>query len=308
MKLEQKSIKGKPFYYLSSRATFFGENKKIQVYVGKTVPSDLEAYERKLEKKEVQFIRQSLTGAFLYNKVFSKKEVEKLEEQRIKWKYYLPGLTRFQQKQLWTKFAIQFAFDSNAIEGSKLSQTEVEKIVKNRYVKKSLKKTEVQEVYNAVEAFNTIRSKEFKLNQRSIVNLHKVIVNELGIPTGYKKHEIVVNNKPTAAPGQVRSKMAHLLDWWKTEKKSKKHPLQVIADFHQKFESIHPFEDGNGRTGRLIFIWMLIEAKYPPILFSSSKKQAYMTALSKADEGGKTKWYWYVLNTYASSVKWLVSK
>jgi len=100
--------------------------------------------------------------------------------------------------------------------------------------------------------------------------------------------------------------MKILLDWYKDSKKKNLHPLNLAADFHQRFEVIHPFEDGNGRVGRLLFDWILFDYNYPPILFLYQNRQKYFNALNQADEGRKNKWSWFVLQVYKKSIKWLL--
>jgi len=87
-------------------------------------------------------------------------------------------------------------------------------------------------------------------------------VKGLGIKYGYKKEDIVVNNKKTSPPKIVREEMTKLIKWWNESIKNKNNQFLLAIKFHQKFELIHPFSDGNGRVGRLILIWMLIKSSY----------------------------------------------
>lgn len=203
---------------------------------------------------------------------------------------------------------MQFIFESNAIEGSKLSKSEVEAIIKKKYIKQTIEKREIREVQNSIKAFDIIRSDKFKLNQRQIINLHKLLVNGLGINTGYKKVDIIVNDKSTTPVGEVRTEMSRLLNWLADNKNNGRHPLQVAVDFHQRFERVHPFEDGNGRIGRLLLNWILLRYGYPPMLFLYQNRQQYFNALNQADEGRKNKWHWYCLRVYKNSVGWILKE
>jgi Fic family protein len=135
-----------------------------------------------------------------------------------------------------------------------------------------------------------------------------MLVDGLDIRSGYKQVDIVVNNKETTPSGRVRHDMKILLDWWNKNKKIYRHPLALATDFHQRFEHIHPFEDGNGRTGRLLFNWILMQFGYPPILFLYQNRRTYFNALNHADEGRRNKWYWYCIKTYKQSIEWLLSE
>ncbi len=307
-KIYKKFIKNKPYYYLTEQIRLNGKNKKIQVYLGKSIPNNLNGYYTALAKKERTLIAENLGKLFVFEKIFDKKQVDKIENLRIDLKYKLISLSDFKKEQMWIRYAVQFIFESNAIEGSKLSQNEVNSIVQKKYIKKTIERREIKEVKNSIEAFKIIRGENFELNQHQIINLHKLLVADLGINTGYKKTDIVVNNKPTTPAGQVRSEMSALLNWWKMSKRSKRHPLAIAANFHQRFEHIHPFEDGNGRIGRLLFNYILLQYGYLPVLFLYQNRQLYFNALSQADENRNNKWYWYVIKVYKDSMGWFLKE
>jgi len=305
-KVYKKFIKNKPYYYLTEQVRLNGKNKKIQVYLGKNIPNDLNEYYTELAKKERILVAENLDKLFVFEKIFDKEQIDKIENLQIDLKYKLNNLSDFKKEQIWTRYAVQFIFESNAIEGSKLSKNEVNSIVQKKYVKKTIERREIKEVKNSISAFKIIRGEYFELNQHQIINLHKLLVSNLGINTGYKKADIVVNNKPTTPAGQVRSEMGRLLNWWKMSKKNKRHPLAIAADFHQRFEHIHPFEDGNGRIGRLIFNYILLQYGYLPVLFLYQNRQLYFNALSQADRNRINKWYWYVIKVYKDSMAWFL--
>jgi len=307
-KINKKFIQGKPYFYLSEQVRIKGKYKKIQVYLGKNIPKALSEPCLKLALKEKGLIKEYLGDLFILENNFNKEQTEKIENSKIDLKYKMFNLPAWRSERLWTRYAVQFIFESNAIEGSKLSQAEVSSIINRRYIKKNIERREIKEVKNSIAAFNLVRNNQFKLNQHQIINLHKLLVENLGIKTGYKKAAVIVNNKPTTPPGQVRSEMNKLLNWYKINKKSRRHPLALAADFHQRLELIHPFEDGNGRLGRLLFNFVLMSHGYPPILFLYQNRQAYFNALNKADEGRKNKWYWQVIKVYKQSLTWLIGE
>ncbi|MBU2542271.1 Fic family protein [Patescibacteria group bacterium] len=305
-KIYQKISQNKPYFYLIESLIAGKKKKKIQVYLGKSVPNKLFRYYLALAEKEKEFFAGNVGNSFFAGKIFDKEQITKIENLRIDLKYKMLGLTDFKKEQVWTRYAVQFIFESNAIEGSKLTSDEVNSIVKKKNIKKSIERREIKEVRNSIKAFNLIRSDKFNLNQHQIINLHKLLVEGLKINTGYKKVDIIVNNKKTTPAGEVRQDMKKLLDWYKDNKKKKIHPLQLAADFHQRFELIHPFEDGNGRVGRLLFNWILLQQKYPPILFLYQNRRKYFNALNQADGGRKEKWYWFCMETYKKSTKWFL--
>ncbi|MFH0892329.1 MAG: Fic family protein [Candidatus Falkowbacteria bacterium] len=305
-KIYKKFIQNKPYFYLSEHVRINGKNKKIQVYLGKNIPKDLAPSFAGLARKEKGLSRKHIGDMFILDKIFDKENISRIEDLRIEMKYRMLGLSEAKKERLWTRYAVQFIFESNAIEGSRLSRDEIDSIIRNKYVKKTIARREIREVKNSIAVFNSVREGRIKLNQRQIIYLHQALVKGSDVKTGYKKVDIVVNNKPTVPAGRVRPEMGNLLGWWKTGKKSGRHPLEMAADFHQRFENIHPFEDGNGRIGRLLFDLILFRYGYPPILFLYRNRQAYFNALSQADEGRRDKLYRHVIKVYLASINWLL--
>ena len=302
IKIEKKIIKNKPFFYFTEQVRLNKKYKKIQEYIGKNIPKNLELYYVALKEKEIKLVLENIKNIFKKEPKITENEIKEIEAARLKWKYKIASMSEIEQNKLLLRFAIQFIFESNAIEGSRLSAKEVESIVKKKYIKKTIDRKEIIEVQNAIRAFELIEKTDFKLNQRSIIELHKIVTFGLNIDQGYKKTKIIVNNKETVPHGEVRSAMAKLFSWLKAEQKEKRHPLFIAADFHSRFEYIHPFADGNGRVGRLIFNWMLIKSGYGVILFKNRNRQSYFEALNQADEGRSNKLYRQCAKVYKRTI------
>ncbi|MBU0619780.1 MAG: Fic family protein [Patescibacteria group bacterium] len=298
IKIEKKIIKNKPFFYLTEQINIGPSYKKIQVYIGKNIPKNLSNFYEILQQKEIKIIIQNIKNIYLLDPAITLNEYKKIETARIKFKYWLLEMSEYKKMRFWKNFAIKFIFESNAIEGSKLSQNEVEKIIKKQYIKKKAERQEILEVENSIKAFEIIKSAEFKLNQRSIIELHKILVNGLSIDSGYKTKNIIVNNKTTISPGEVRKNMAELLLCRVKQKNKKCHPFITAVKFHQRFELIHPFSDGNGRIGRLLLNWMLLKSGYGIILLKNKNRQAYFSSLDQADNGRPRKLFRHCVQSY----------
>ncbi|MCK5320360.1 Fic family protein [Candidatus Parcubacteria bacterium] len=303
IKIEKKIVKNKPFFYLTEQINIGSCFKKIQAYIGKNIPNDLSEYYKKLQNKEIGLVNDNIENIYILDSQIPVEEYKKVEILRVKWKYFFINLSDYKKERFWRDFAIQFIFESNAIEGSKLSQKEVEKIIKKQYIKKTTEKKEIIEVNNAIKAFELIRGDNFKLNQRSIIELHKLVTCGLGIETGYKKANIIVNNKKTVLPKDVRKSMSELLIWQKAKQKKKLHPFIRAAIFHNRFEYIHPFIDGNGRVGRLLFVWMLLKSGYGLILFKNKNRISYFSALDQADNGRPRKLFRHSIRAYKKTIQ-----
>ncbi len=197
------------------------------------------------------------------------------------------------------EFAEEFIFNSNNIEGSKIPVKEVKKIIEtgdSRYKNRN----EVKEVYNSIDALNYIQ-KGFKFNTASIKRLYYILTKDLTMsdgekyPRGFKKVENIVNNQQTVPPDQVERALEDLLRNYKEQKKET-YSFKLAFDFHLRYEYIHPFLDGNGRTGRLIMNKILMDQEYFPIIVYTKNSQAYFNAISKGlEKQTKKKYYQFML-------------
>ena len=124
-------------------------------------------------------------------------------------------------------------------------------------------------------------------------------------PRGFKIVEVVIGNSPTTLPAEVEKEVKELLNWYRINRK-KIHPLLLAFDFHLKYEQIHPFRDGNGRTGRMIMNKILMQNGYPPIIVFKENKEAYSNSIAKATEGGKKKYYQFMLKQADKSYDYLL--
>lgn len=125
-----------------------------------------------------------------------------------------------------------------------------------------------------------LKDLQFKLTQ----NTYDTRRYQLGERPGeFKLHDYVTGkNEIGAAPGDVAAELAELLEDLEDIPEGKE--LTAAAFFHAKFENIHPFADGNGRTGRLAMNYLLVLHDHPPIVIHEEDRRAYFDALEAWDE------------------------
>ncbi|MBX9783811.1 MAG: Fic family protein [Chitinophagaceae bacterium] len=164
---------------------------------------------------------------------------------------------------------------------------------------------------------------EFTLTQKFIKEINETILvepfyNDAITADGRKTKKLITPGKYKSTPNSVLmangemffypspeetpALMTDLLDWYETESKEKKlHPVQIAALLHYKFVRIHPFDDSNGRTARLLMNYILLKSEYAPLVIESADKKNYLIALNEADAGNINAFIEYVV---LISVKW----
>jgi len=101
----------------------------------------------------------------------------------------------------------------------------------------------------------------------------------------YKKRANMVGIYKTALPSQVNDEMDSLFAWYDAQNVS----LDTLAEFHARYESIHPFQDGNGRTGRLILFRECLRHDIAPFIIEDSNRPEYLEALKAFRQNNSTK-------------------
>ena len=159
-----------------------------------------------------------------------------------------------------------------------------------------------KEIINSIIAINFAFSDEMKWNAKSIKKIHHYLFHNIYFDFAgqYKKVNNIVGNSPTTDWQKVPTEMKSLLTWFKKNKR-KMYPPQLALEFHWRFETIHPFEDGNGRVGRILLNSFLVQQGYAPVIYFTENHTAYCNALNKARQGSKRQLAQHFVNSVKKS-------
>ncbi len=186
-------------------------------------------------------------------------------------------LTQGELQRLQEEFLIEFTYDSNAIEGNTLTLQETAMVIEGITVdSKPLK--EHLEVIGHRDAFLYILDlvkNDISFSEQVIKEIHSLVLIDRPLDRGIYRNvpvRIMGAKHTPPAPILISDLMKELIQEFKS---SKLHPIEVAALFHLKFEGIHPFIDGNGRTGRLIMNLYLMQHGYQPINIKFTDRKEY---------------------------------
>lgn len=188
---------------------------------------------------------------------------------------------------VYHKLQIELTYNSNHIEGSKLTHDETRYIYETKTIGLENKSIRVDDIIETVNHFRcidlSIESANRKLSESFIKQLHLILKTgtsdsrEPWFKVGdYKLLVNEVGNRATTDPKQVKIEMRKLLDNYN---KKDKHSFEEIVEFHVEFERIHPFQDGDGRVGRLIAFKECLKNDIIPFIILDSKKEFYYRGL-----------------------------
>ena len=289
MYLEKKKTRKGIRYYL---AHSFREGNKIHK-IRKLLGTDLdeEILEERIKKAE-QLIKEEVEKYQIINdpleKELSKEEIEFVErlQKENNFKVY-----HFSEKQ-WKLFSELFTFNTNAIEGSELTDKEVSQIIEKDKWPKEKSKEEIAETYGVDEAITLIRETKEHLSLDLLKKIHKVVFKNSKQFAGefrQKWQEVAVMSSTGKIfhEGAPQSRVIGLLDSlveWYNRHKDKYPALILAAVVHNQFENIHPFADGNGRVGRIILNNILIKHNLPPINIELKNRLEYYATLQEYEK------------------------
>jgi len=161
---------------------------------------------------------------------------------------------------------------------------EANKLLREKLTPKNRTLREIYDLQNTQNVFFEIINFKKEINHDFIIQIHDKLLDKIDERKGYRAHDIrVFGSHFEATPfPYIKADMDILLKWY-GKYENQLHPLALAGIFHQKFEKIHPFSDGNGRTGRMILCYMLMKKKYPPLIIRKSKRGNYLDTLAKGN-------------------------
>lgn len=192
---------------------------------------------------------------------------------------------------LYHETQIRLTYNSNRMEGSKLSEDQTRLIFETNTIsaERGVPVDDVIETANHFRAIDyVIDCAEQSLSEDIIKTLHRILktgttdsyVSWFNVGD-YKKRANVVGGIETTAPGKVAEQMKKLLQAYNGKTVI---TIEDIVEFHYQFERIHPFQDGNGRVGRLVCFKECLRHKIVPFIIENSKKLFYYRGLKDWNE------------------------
>lgn len=183
------------------------------------------------------------------------------------------------------------AYNSNKIEGSTLTEEQTASLFDNGTLPKSddyYRAKDVEEMNGHFLMFNKmLDTLDEPLSQELIKQFHYELKSGVfedranGYAIGdYRKRPNMIGMYQTVRPDQVGEEMDHLAGWYFRQEVN----VTVLAEFHARYESIHPFQDGNGRTGRLVLFRECLKNRIAPVVIEDANRNEYLNSLKEYRE------------------------
>lgn len=245
----------------------------------------------------------------------------------------LRPISRENEQRIMQKFRLDWNYHSNSLEGNSLTYSETKALIlfgitaQGKPLKDHL---EIAGHNEAVEWVMDVVKGPFPMTEAFIRQLHTLLLKESyevkaitaeGLPTTkkveigqYKKlpnHVLTATGEifRFATPEETPSKMEELVTWYRERENDPDiNPILLAAEFHYKFIRIHPFDDGNGRTARILMNFILMKFNFPPVVIKTADKPNYLSALQLADAGLIDSFVDYIAKNLISSMELMIRR
>jgi Fic family protein len=209
-------------------------------------------------------------------------------------------------KSIKESLTLEWTYNSNSIEGNTLTLVETKLIIEEGITIKGKSLREHFEAVNhqvAIEMIESLVDKNHLLNVHDILIVNGVVLQniEKEYAGRYRTSGVRISGANFVPPNALKidDLMTELINW------VNEYPIDIVikaAIFHHRFVWIHPFFDGNGRTARLIFNLLLMQAGFPPAIILKNDRKKYYDALNNSNNGDYSKLLLLVLQALERSL------
>ena len=258
--------------------------KAAQNHVAKLIPSMKNMFMESYTFENVTLIQDFKASTELQTKAITML----LDVSRLLYKIYMTMLTVEEIEDFKNVLFIKYVHGTTAIEGNTLNEDETYRLLSANLTPHNKTINETLEVANYVSVRNYMKNYKGPINEKIVRHVHKLLLMGIKGENGklidagnYRTNQVILRNIGFRPPPAelVAPQLKYLLEDYNSKITNKMHPVEAATFFHQKFEEIHPFQDGNGRLGRELLNYMLTREGFPPIYIIPDQRSVYLTAL-----------------------------
>ena len=216
---------------------------------------------------------------------FERIQAKKLKYEQNKYKISPVTLSSYEKD-----FELTFIHNSTAIEGNTLTLMETKVVLEDGVAIGGKELREIYEVINHKKAYRYVKkciAEKKSLNENIVKDLHAILTENIIVGGIYRNEEVRISGAGFTPPAgnEMYMQIKNFYEYLKIKEKEL-NPIELAAWTHAEFVRIHPFVDGNGRTGRLIMNYQLLKSGYLPVSIAKENRLDYYNALEQYALGG----------------------
>lgn len=326
MTLVTKSIRGQKYYYFQDSVK---TNSKVKVINTLVSRADIEG-SKLLQYKQIahhkHFLKLLRTSAMIKRKPYRYENIETKEAQFLNDSFeMLKLINQVARKSLSASeldgfektLFTRYVYCTTAIEGNTLTEEEAYNLLSADLTPRNKSVNETLEVSNYTYVKEYVEAYSGGITENFIKRVHKLLMNGIRGSNGklieageYRTGQAILQGiafKPPH-PELIHRQMKYIIADYNSKLAERVHPIEIASYFHQKFEEIHPFQDGNGRVGREILNYILTQNGFPPIYVTPKQRSSYLTALQEGNTENYTQLFLFILGRLTASIQYLFAK
>ena len=292
--VKKKAVNGREYYYLQHTVRTPEGVQAREKYLGAKLPSDVEAAKR-------DFLTE----------IYRERWYPLLDQVRLNYQKEKRTLPHSAIQKRDRQFSVKFTYDTNRIEGSKLTYRETADLLEKGLSPSQKPIEDIKEAEAHDRVFNEALRHKKDLSMQTILTWHKKLFEETkpDIAGRVRTHQMAISGSQFMPPSpvEVQPLLREFYRWYDRNKRSM-HPVELAAEVHLRFVTIHPFVDGNGRMSRLLMNFVLNRHGFPLLNIPYKGRRGYYNALerSQVKENDSTFIQWLFrryLKEYSAYVK-----
>ncbi|NYZ75068.1 Fic family protein [Candidatus Micrarchaeota archaeon] len=266
--IRKRKVGKHTYYYLEHALRRNGKVEKRELYLGKTLPKNLNE------------IKSNFLGQVYKEKWFS--ALEKIRNAAAKENRVTPPSAREQELE---KFSIKFTYDTQRIEGSTLTLRETADLLEKGISPRAKPVRDAKEAEAHQKLFYEMLETKKNPSLQLVLEWHHKLFSETkpDLAGKVRQHQVAIAGSRfmPPSPAEVPPLLGEFFKWY-ARSKDKTHPVELAALAHLKFVTIHPFADGNGRVSRLLMNFVLYRNGFPMLNIPYEGRSGYYRALERA--------------------------
>lgn len=264
-----KKVVGKQvYYYLEHTFRIDSKIHKKELYLGKEIPKNIEEIKHK-------FLRE----------IYNEKWHSILNSIREGYSNELKRTPPSSREKQTESFMVRFTYDTQKIEGSKLTLRETSNLLEKGITPKSKPLDDVKEAEAHKELFYEMLNYKKDLTFQTVLYWNKKLLQmtKPDIAGKIRQHQVVISGSKFVPPfpAEINPLLKEFFRWY-DKNKGTMNPVELAALVHLKFVTVHPFGDGNGRISRLMMNFVLNKHGWPMLDIHYEGRDSYYTALERA--------------------------
>ncbi|VVB77142.1 Fic/DOC family protein [uncultured archaeon] len=268
--LKEKKIGGRTYYYLGHTYRANGKVKYQEVYLGTKKP----------KSNDLTALKNDFVFAIYKERWFSR--FDEIKEAYSKERRALPAEI---EKKETERFAVQFTYDTNRIEGSRLTLRETGALLERGTTPPGRPLSDIKEAEAHRKVFYEVLAYKKDLTMSIMLEWHREVFEDTKprIAGKLRDYQVGISGSRFLPPSPVEiyPLLREFFRWYDREK-ARMHPVELAALVHLRFVTIHPFGDGNGRISRLLMNFVLHKHGYPMLNIEYKNRSSYYTALERS--------------------------